>query len=214
MANTSLVRPKLEYSASIWDPNHQSKIDKIEHVQNRAARFVMNKPWRRSDRSNQESATSMVNSLGWETLQQRRKNARVTLMYKVYHNCVDVPSSYLPPRTTVNTRGTHAYSLRQIPCNVVEIYRNFFFPRTVVDWNRLPLGVVSTPTVEQFKAALSRKQTATTSVHMYSVLIVQKTDYGLFISRRAFITLTRCLYRLLSSQITDRSIIKKKNTKD
>ena len=100
----------------------------------------MNKPWRRSDRSNQESANSMINSLGWESLQQRRKNARVTLMYKVYHNFVDVPSSYLPPRTTVNTRGTHAYSLRQIPCNV-EIYR------TVVDWNRLPLGVVSAPTV-------------------------------------------------------------------
>ena len=107
LAYTSLVRPKLEYCASIWDPYHQSKINKIEHVQNQAARFTLNKPWRQSDREEQESVSSMVQSLGWETLEHRRRNARLTLMYKVYNNHVDVPHE-LPATTLIkkNARRT------------------------------------------------------------------------------------------------------------
>ena len=29
----SLVRPKLEYAAPLWNPHHQTEIDKIEKVQ-------------------------------------------------------------------------------------------------------------------------------------------------------------------------------------
>ena len=137
LAYTLLVRPKLEYCASIWDPYRQSKINQLEHTQHRAARFVLSKPWKRSERENQESTSSMVQSLGWETLQRRRRNARLTLMYKVYNNHVEVPQCYLPPWPSIDTHGTHDHSLRQMPCNI-DAYKNSFFPRFVVDWNRLP----------------------------------------------------------------------------
>ena len=36
----SLVRSHLEYAPTVWDPHHKTKIDKLETVQNQAARFV------------------------------------------------------------------------------------------------------------------------------------------------------------------------------
>ncbi|KAH9378288.1 hypothetical protein HPB48_017218 [Haemaphysalis longicornis] len=36
-----LVRSKLEYAASVWDPRHDSLIYELERVKNRAARFVL-----------------------------------------------------------------------------------------------------------------------------------------------------------------------------
>ena len=41
-AINTLVRPRVEYSAAIWDPYTQENIDKIERVQRRAARYVYN----------------------------------------------------------------------------------------------------------------------------------------------------------------------------
>ena len=41
-AYTTLVRPLLEYSSSIWDPHTQTLINQIEMVQRRAARFCLN----------------------------------------------------------------------------------------------------------------------------------------------------------------------------
>lgn len=53
-AINTLVRPRVEYSAAIWDPYTQENIDKIERVQRRAARYVYN------DYRNDSSVTDML----------------------------------------------------------------------------------------------------------------------------------------------------------
>ena len=72
-AYEAIVRPTLEYAASIWDPHTTRQVTQIEKVQRRAARFVTRNYWDRQP----GSVTNMVTSLGWEPLQVRRVKIRL-----------------------------------------------------------------------------------------------------------------------------------------
>ena len=49
-AYKQIVLPSTDYCSTIWDPYQQTSIHKLEMIQHRAARFVLNKPWRRNHR--------------------------------------------------------------------------------------------------------------------------------------------------------------------
>ncbi len=70
-AFNSLVRPHLEYSASIWDPYSHDLITQLDKVQRRGARFVYN------DYNYTSSPTKLLNILQWDSLALRRKERRI-----------------------------------------------------------------------------------------------------------------------------------------
>ena len=85
--NTSLVRPILEYASAAWDPHSQNNINTLERIQRQAARFCKNNYFREPG-----SVTKLLQvQLGWETLQARRKHKRITTLYKMEHNIIDIP---------------------------------------------------------------------------------------------------------------------------
>ena len=71
-AYKALIRPKVEYSATVWDPHTARDINKIEAIQRRSARYCLN---RYRDYS---SVSDMLIHLDWPSLESRRKAARLT----------------------------------------------------------------------------------------------------------------------------------------
>ena len=122
-------------------------------VQRRSARWVMNKYRQGPDIT---GPTSMINDLGWPLLITCRKISRLSLMYKMANNYVLM--SYNSPLTS------HPYSLKSIhphafiPLDRLPVrlyYSTSFFPRTVTEWNALPLSVFpDKPSLDAFKASM------------------------------------------------------------
>ena len=156
-AYKATVRPKLEYGATIWDPHQKKYIDKIEMVQRRAARFVKNIPHRHS--GPQPSVSAMVDNLGWQSLQERRHNNRIILLYKVSNKLVEVPSQYHPVSNTAREQVTRSHSQQYVRHQAaIDSYKFSFLPRTIVDWNKLPRTIVEADSLDCLKSRLSSRQ--------------------------------------------------------
>ena len=64
----------------------QNNIKTLERIQRQAARFCKNNYSREPG-----SVTKLLQELGWETLQARRKHKRITTLFKMEHNILDIP---------------------------------------------------------------------------------------------------------------------------
>jgi hypothetical protein len=74
------------------------------------------------------------------------------MMYKIRFNLVDIPWNTLLTHSTTSTRG-HG-SRFTIPHTSSSVYASSFFPRTIRDWNNLPVDPAAYPSLDAFKLAL------------------------------------------------------------
>ena len=146
-AYSTIVRPSVEYASTVWDPTKQAKIKAIEQVQKRAARFVNNNYTDRTP----GCVTKMVTSLKWESLEDRRKQNRLCMLFKIQHDLIDIDRhQYLTPNDS-RTRGKNRFFQERA---TTDAFGQSFFPRTIRDWNQLPTSATSADTVDGFRAAL------------------------------------------------------------
>jgi hypothetical protein len=147
-AYKTLVRPHLEYSSSVWDPHTKTNIDKIEMVQRRAARFALNRY------RNLSSVGEMLSILNWPTLASRRRNARLTMLYKMINGHVATDHLQFATPVARPNRAAPWYGFH-LPYSRTVYHQQSYFPRTIKDWNSLPPDVALAPSLEAFKAQLA-----------------------------------------------------------
>ena len=144
----TFVRPILEYASSVWDPYTQGNKDKLEAVQRRAARFVCNKYHRTA------SVTRMLEQLGWPSLEQRRKTARLSMLYKIRTGIIQmdekITGENLVSKRDRPRRDQHN-KLYIEDNNFKQDYRlGSFFPRTIENWNDLSQKTVDADSLDTF----------------------------------------------------------------
>ncbi|MCG8046534.1 MAG: hypothetical protein N0E48_12995, partial [Candidatus Thiodiazotropha endolucinida] len=103
---------------------------------------------------NTSSVTDMLSHLQWETLKSRRQKQQLTMLYKIIHNLVDIPSAEYLQLTTSRTRAAHSLRYNTYRTST-DGHKYSFFPRTIPVWNRLPASAAEAPSLASFKKELN-----------------------------------------------------------
>lgn len=147
----TLVRPIIDYGATVWSPHNQNNIIKLEAVQKKAVRFI----FRRYDRY--FSPSSALPSLNLTLLSVRRDVESLKFLHNIinmfYRTSNTVCLSFAKPSST---RNFHELNLFPFYART-NTFKYSFFPRTIEVWNSLPGCLRSLP-ISEFESALYEKQ--------------------------------------------------------
>ena len=141
----SMIRPILEYGAVLFDNcsvNDSLKLDRCQ----RSAALICTGAMRRTE------TTSLMNYLGWETLQNRRKNMKMILFYKMVNK---LAPSYLQKyviftESNYMLRTSGKVQIKPIKCRLTS-FKKSFIPDSIQMWNNLPNEIQIIPNLALFK---------------------------------------------------------------
>ena len=117
----------IEYASTVWDPTCKEDIKALEQVQSRASHFVFNNY---TDRT-QGCVTGMIIRLKWGTLENRRTENGLIMLYRIKNNLVDLKPTIHFEQSDSRIRGSQR--LFQEHTNHRSLH-NSFFPRTIRQW--------------------------------------------------------------------------------
>lgn len=144
----SLIRSRLEYCAAIWDPHLEKDVLALEKIQRKAARFVA------QDFSRYSSVTAHLQDLKWTPLKDRRRDIRLTFLYKIITGKVAIQAEGTLVPADSRTRRQNSHKYRHLRADTRQ-FQNSFFAKSIPEWNSLSEACVSADTVTAFKTRLS-----------------------------------------------------------
>ena len=143
----ALVRPLLEYAVQFWSPNLAKNKDCLERVQRRATKLI---PSLRN-----KSYEERLKECDLFSLDKRRHRGDMIQVFKILTNIDKVQEEmYFQRNDDIRTRN-NGFKLRGALFKT-NIAKNFFTNRVIEDWNKLPAGVVGSPSLQTFKTRLDK----------------------------------------------------------
>ena len=127
----ALIRPHFDYCRSVWDDCNTTLCDKLQKLQNRAARAI-------TKSSYDVSVNHLLASLRQDNLAKRRKKLKATLMFKILNG---LAPDYLQDLLLIRTSQYNVRNL-EMKLNLPKPYTNYlkisFSHSGASQWNSLP----------------------------------------------------------------------------
>ena len=141
----ALILSYIDYCCTAWGSCSNTNLNKIQKLQNRYARLVLNTDYT-------SSQCSMLTTLNWQSVEQRVKYHKCLLVFKILNN---LTPKYLKPLSVTrsapyNTR--YAVNSRLfVPYPRTEFKRRSFSYTANYLFNKLPIYVQHCQTLQSFK---------------------------------------------------------------
>ena len=162
-----LVRSRLEYCCTVWDPYQVGQVKAIEKVQKKAASIV--------EGFKAEKYGQAMHDLNWLSLHKRRQYYRNVMCFKICNAFIDIPfEDYFKVKANDrDLRCAHNHQLSPKFARTEACKHSFFF-QTIEEWNKLPPQIVIHESVNSFKNGLleylTGENTCTTNCEICEVL--------------------------------------------
>ncbi|KAL9979041.1 hypothetical protein ACROYT_G016633 [Oculina patagonica] len=142
----SIIQPHFDYCSPVWHTCDKGLRTKLQRLQNRAARIIT--------RSGYEvRSADLRKDLGWQPLEDRWYQQKVTTMYKIANNLAphSLTRNFTPVRDThhYETRGCHINLC--VPKPNTEFLKRSLAYNGVVAWNALPVEIKESKDLNSFK---------------------------------------------------------------
>ena len=139
----SIVRPHLEYASPVWNPYLERDIKLLESVQKMALK-ICTKHWNSSYEDN-------LAKVSLTSLAQRRDHLSLCYFYKLVNNIFCFPEAPLIPYTHTKFTRAGSKKLYVQPFAKTNYFKYSFFPRTINNWNNLPVTLQMSHSFYTFK---------------------------------------------------------------
>ena len=142
----SLVLPYFDYCSPLWDNCGSLLKEKIQKLQNRAARVMTG--------ANYVTSSDLLHAMSWKNLNNRLKLNKFVLIYKILnkHSAPNLKHKFIIREANLNN-----YNLRNAHINLyvpkpnTEYFKKNFGYSGAVLWNSLPMEAQLTESITSFK---------------------------------------------------------------
>lgn len=145
-----LVKPQFDYCSPVWGCCSNSLADKLQKLQNRAARILLSAPY-------DARTADLFGRLNWKNLRNQRLYTKAIMMFKSLNG--ETPE-YLSNKFIIRN-DTTSYRLRNsdmrlaLPQPRTDYFRKSFSYSGATLWNSLPADIRTSKTLNEFKTRLS-----------------------------------------------------------
>ena len=147
---TSVAEPHFRNCCSVWGCCGESLLDKLQKLQNRAARIVTNSSY-------DASSFSLIGSLGWLTiLKEMIEFETATTVYKPLHGLAPEYMQLMCAKLSENNSRSllNTDTDLKIPRFATSYGQRSFSYRGVTVWNKLSTEIKNAPSLATFKNLL------------------------------------------------------------